>query len=363
MKLIERTAQYWKERFSQLEEARHRIAEEFDRRIRKAEAEATQQIQKDVALWYQRLADNNGISLSEARRFLKTSELEEFKWTLEDYIRAGRESNVDDKWAKELENASAKFHITRLEALKMEVENSVQQLYAKERDLTADMAQRSYLENYYRSVFEIQKGVGMGWNIAAIDRTALEAVIHRPWAADGLNFSERIWKNKDKLIRELDSLLTRNIMLGRPPGDAVKELAERMGRTEYESARLIYTESAYFGSISQDAAFTELGVEKFQFTATLDDRTSDICQDMDGQIFEQKDFQPGVNAPPMHPFCRSSTAPYYADMAGVGVRAARNPKTGKTEYIPRSMTYREWKAQYVDGDGGSELMKKVKATK
>lgn len=357
------TAAYWKERFAQLEQAQHKIAAEFDRRVKRAVRDAMEQIERDTAVWLQRLADNNGIRPSEARKFMTASELKEFKWTVEEYIRRGRENSIDHKWEKELENASAKFHITRLDALKMEIRNSVEEMYAKEQNLVGEMAQRQYLDGYYHSAFEIQKGIGMGWNIAAIDRTAMETVLHQPWAADGLNFSDRIWGNKTKLINELNQLLSRNILLGRPPGDAVQDLSERMGRTQYEAARLIYTESAYFSSISQQAAFEELGVKQFQFWATLDERTSEICRDMDGQVFNQKDFQPGVNAPPMHPFCRSATSPYYADMAGVGVRAARNPETGKTEYIPRSMTYREWHAKYVDGGGGSALMQKVKDTK
>lgn len=362
----EKGAEYWKGRFEQIEQARHDIAAEFNFRVKEAIQEAMASIERDVAIWYQRIADNNEVSLAEARRLLKAGELKEFKWNVQRYIEAGRQNNVDGSWAKELENASAKFHITRLEALKMDIRNSVEILYAREVNATEEMARQIYLHDYYHAAFEIQKGIGVGWDIAAIDRTAMETLLHRPWAADGLNFSDRIWGNKTKLVNDLSQLLTRNVMLGRPPGDAVKDLMERTGRTETEAARLLYTESAYFGTISQHAAFVELGAKKYQFVATLDEKTSEICQALDGQVFDLKDLQPGANAPPMHPWCRSATAPYYADMANVGVRAARNPETGKTEYVPRSMTYKQWREKYVkdkDGYGESSLMKKVKETK
>ncbi|MBP3410471.1 MAG: minor capsid protein [Clostridia bacterium] len=363
-KQIEKSGEYWDERFRQVEQARHEIAQDFNRRVADAVAEAAEQIEKDIARWYQRLAENNEVSIEEAHRLLKAGELKEFKWTVEEYIEAGRQSNVDGSWIKELENASAKFHITKLEAAKMEIRNSVEWLYTKELNATEEMAKQVYMDGYYRSIFEIQNGMGLAWDIAAIDRSALEKVLKMPWTADGRNFSDRIWTNKTKLVNDLSQLLTRNILLGRPPGDAIKDLVERTGRSEGEAARLLYTEAAYFGSMSQIEAFRALGVEKYKFVATLDERTSEICQSLDGTVHNVEDFEVGVNAPPMHPRCRSaisSVSKYFAD---VGRRAARDPETGKTILVPRSMTYKEWKEKYLKDKGeASSLMKKVKNTK
>ena len=139
-KQIEKSGEYWDERFRQVEQARHEIAQDFNRRVADAVAEAAEQIEKDIARWYQRLAENNEVSIEEAHRLLKAGELKEFKWTVEEYIEAGRQSNVDGSWIKELENASAKFHITKLEAAKMEIRNSVEWLYTKELNATEEMA-------------------------------------------------------------------------------------------------------------------------------------------------------------------------------------------------------------------------------
>lgn len=108
------------------------------------------------------------------------------------------------------------------------------------------------------------------------------------------------------------------------------------------------TEQAFISSAAQKDAFTDLDVEEFEIVATLDSRTSEICQEMDGQHFPMKDFQPGVTAPPFHVWCRSTTVPYFDDEWSGGERAARG-EDGKTYYVPSDMTYPEWKESLVDG--------------
>lgn len=113
------------------------------------------------------------------------------------------------------------------------------------------------------------------------------------------------------------------------------------------------TESAYFASLSQRDCFNALGVERYQIVATLDERTSATCQELDGQVFSMKDYVPGSTAPPFHPWCRTVTCPYFTDMEGLGERAARDPETGKTYYVPSDMTYKEWKKSFAEGGGKS----------
>lgn len=73
------------------------------------------------------------------------------------------------------------------------------------------------------------------------------------------------------------------------------------------------------------------------------------------------EYQIGVTAPPFHPWCRGTTAPYFADMEGIGERWARDPKTGKAYEVPKDMTYREWKQKYVDNAEKSGIIEPSKA--
>jgi SPP1 gp7 family putative phage head morphogenesis protein len=107
--------------------------------------------------------------------------------------------------------------------------------------------------------------------------------------------------------------------------------------------RLINTEMAYFTSEAQKMSYKELGCEQYEIVATLDGKTSHICQDMDGKVFDIKDFTAGITAPPFHPNCRSTTCPYFDDEFTEGETRAAKSETGITFKVPSDMTYAEWK--------------------
>lgn len=340
---------YWKIRFGQLEAAQNRKGADAYAEIENIYRQAQKEIEGKINTWYQRFATNNGISMAEARKMLSGTDLKEFKWDVKDYIRYGQGNSVDQRWMKELENASAKFHISRLEALKLQTQQSLEVMFGNQLDCVDGTMKRIFLDGYYHTAYELQKGFGIGWDIAGMDQRQIEKVICKPWAADGKNFSERIWGNKQKLISEVHKELTQNIMLGQDPQKAINAVARKMNVSKHNAGRLVMTEEAYFNSAAQKDCFNDLDVEQYEIVATLDSHTSDICRSLDGQVFFMRDFEPGVTAPPFHVYCRSTTVPYFEDNFGqIGERAARD-KDGKTYYVPDDMDYQEWKETFVDG--------------
>lgn len=343
-------SEYWKLRFEQLEAAQNGQGAAAVAEIEKQYKEAQKQIEGQIARWYQRFADSNGISLAEARQYLKGAALKEFKWDVQDYIKYGQDNALMGGWMKELENASAKYHISKLEALKIQTQQSLEVMFSKQLGTVTGAMGDVFESGYYHTTYELQKGFNIGWDIAGLDQSQIEKVLAKPWAVDGKNFSERIWGNKQKLISEVHGELTQNIMLGADPQKAIDSLAKKMKTSRYNAGRLIMTEEAYFSSAAQKDCFEELGVEQFEIVATLDSHTSDICRSLDGKHFPMKDYQPGVTAPPFHVFCRSTTVPYFdEDFGDIGERAARDEETGKTYYIPDDMNYQDWKETFVDG--------------
>ena len=118
--------EYWKIRFEQLYEAQLSQEDEFLERIKDMYMEAISNIEKDITKWYMRLKINNDVSLRAAKMLLKNNELEEFKWTLKQYIKRAKENGITNDWTKQLENASAKFHISRLEAIKLQIQEQLE---------------------------------------------------------------------------------------------------------------------------------------------------------------------------------------------------------------------------------------------
>ena len=347
-------SEYWKIRFGQLEAAQNQKGVEAYREIEQIYRQAQKEIEGEISKWYQRLAANNGVSMAEARRMLSGSALKEFKWDVREYIKYGQENALTGAWVRELENASAKFHISRLEALKIHTQHSLEVMFAKQLGVIGGTMADIFESGYYHTVYELQKGFGIGWDIAGLDQGHVEKLLSKPWAVDGKNFSERIWDNKQKLISEIHNELTRNVMLGQDPQKAIDAISKKMNTSKHNAGRLVMTEEAYFSSAAQKDGFNDLDVEEYEIVATLDSHTSDICQSLDGQVFPMKDFEPGITAPPFHVYCRSTTVPHFDENFGqIGERAARDAETGKTYYVPGDMTYEEWKEKFVV-DGGKE---------
>lgn len=342
-------AEYWKLRFEQLEQAQNQKGVKAYADIERQYKEAQKQLEGQIARWYQRFATNNGISLAEARQYLKGADLKEFKWDVQEYIKYGQDNALNSGWMKELENASAKYHISKLEALKVQTQHSLEVMYAKQFGTMHGALSDAFESGYYHTAYELQHGFNVGWDIAGLDQAQIEKVLAKPWAADGYNFSERIWGNKNKLISEVHNELSRNIMLGADPQKAIDSLAKKMNTSKNNAGRLVMTEEAYFSSAAQKDCFESLGIEQYGIVATLDSHTSDICRSLDGKHFPMKDYQPGVTAPPFHVYCRSTTVPYFDEQFDIGERAARDEETGKTYYIPDDMNYQEWKETFVDG--------------
>ncbi len=337
---------YWRKRFEQLEEAQNNKSIKCYLELEKQYKLAMTSIEKDILAWYNRFAESEGISLLEAKKLLNTRELEEFKWSVEEYIKYGKENAINQKWMKELENASARVHITRLEALKLQIQQQVEVLYGNELDGIDKLMRDIYTSGYYHTAFNVQQGVNVGWSLMSLDTNRINKVISKPWATDGLNFSERIWgKHRPALINELYTKLTQSIIRGENPKNLVNDFAKRFNVSKSQAKNLIMTESAFFASASRKDCFNDLDVEKYEIIATLDLRTSNICRELDGKIFDMKDYQVGITAPPFHCRCRTTTAPWFEDEEGY--RAARG-EDGKTYYVPSSMKYKEWYEKYIN---------------
>ena len=346
--------EYWSKRFEQLEDATNTssVAKYYD--IEKLIDKSQRQIESKINSWYGRYARNNGITIEQARKELNYSELEELRWSVEEYIEKGRENAIDGRWMRQLENASSKFHINRLEAIKMQIQAESELLFGDITDEIDTHIKSQYIDRYYRSAFEIQRGTGIGSSMSAIDEKALEKIVTRPWSVDGKNFVTRVGESKVQLINNINNALTQMCLTGNNPDKAISLLASTMRGNKARAKRIILTESAFFASESQKESFKELGVKEYEVVATLDTKTSEICQEMDGKHYPMKDFQSGITAPPFHPNCRSTTCPYFNDEFTQDLKRTARDKGGDNYKVPMNTTYSEWKENFVNQEKPSK---------
>ncbi|MFY0520910.1 minor capsid protein, partial [Lysinibacillus sp. UGB7] len=154
------------------------------------------------------------------------------------------------------------------------------------------------------------------------------------------------------LLDTLHTELIQSMARGEAPNRMISSIAKKMNTSRSNAARLVMTESAFFSASAQKDAYKELDVLKYEIIATLDFKTSSICQSMDGKVFNYDDFMPGVTANPFHPRCRTTTAPYFED--DYSERIARD-LDGKTYTVPSNMKYEEWYQTQVDKHGKDKI--------
>ena len=142
---------YWEERFILLEKKVYEESEELIKELEKDIYQAQKELEKEINNWYARIAINNEVTYSEAKKLLKDKELKEFKWDVETYIKKAEENELNKKWVKELENASARVHISRLEQIKLQTQAIVEQLHSTRLNKIDAHLKNTYTESFYNS--------------------------------------------------------------------------------------------------------------------------------------------------------------------------------------------------------------------
>lgn len=341
-----KNADYWRGRFAILENSAHKQADEYFQTLEDIYRGAEQSVQRDIESWYQRFATNNKVTLAEARKMLTAGQLEEFKWTAEQYVKAAQRADLSPEWIKKLENASTRFHVSRLEAIQLQIQQQMELLFGNQVDGIDDLLKDVVSNGYTRGAFEIQKGIGLGWDFTTLNQKKLETLLSKPWTTDGRTFRDRCWANKADLVDTVNKELIQGMLRGDPPAKTITAIQKKFGTARYKARRLVHTETSYFNAVSKIQMYKDLGVDQIEIVETLDSHTCSLCQPLDGTVIPLAQYEPGVTVPPFHPNCRGTTCPYYDDMDGE--RAARTAD-GEVYYVPANMTFTQWKKAFVDG--------------
>lgn len=334
---------YWRKRAIELAEKQKREDDDLCLRFHREYERILHEMDKEISIFYARYAANESVSMADARRLLRDAELEDFRMSLDEF----RDKALAGGFDKELEEVYLRSRISRLQALQTQVELRMMELFSSQRDVLRDHLQERYTDTYYRTVYAVSQQVDVASTFARIDPQTVEKILATPWV--GSEFSSRIWADKDKLTRELMQTLSRGFVRGDSLDRMTKEFTQRMGVSESRAATLIHTESAHMAAEAAEQGYRETGIRSYRFEAALDLKTCAVCGALDQREFPLAERETGINYPPLHPRCRCTTVPVTEFRIG-SKRAARNPATGKTEYVEKKLTYEEWRKKYVDGD-------------
>lgn len=341
--------EYWKKRFTDLQDREQLQVDKYRTKLDKKYKKVIADIERDIQVFYMRYAQAEGIDYATARRDLSKVDMRKWEVSLSEY----RKMALSGDFENELESMYAKSRISRLEALKTQIRANVEVLHKGIKEDTGKLLSNTFSDTYYRSIYELQKGTGIGINFATYNQDAVNILISQPFK--GGNYSTRIWNSetsdRGKLVRELQDTLTSAFIRGDSAAKTIGEMTKRLNTSAYNIARVVQTETAYISGQASALAYKSQGVERYEFLVSLDEITCPKCRPLDGKDFGLDEKIEFINYPPIHPWCRCTTIPYYEDYdyGDVDTRIAR--AADGTVYKVPDMPYEKWHDKYVEGDG------------
>lgn len=339
--------EYWQKRAEQALLANEKSILEYEKELRRAYDETISRIEKEINAFYAKYARNNQIDLATARQRLDAAGLKSFKHQEKLYFDEATRLGLDPKYRKYLRNLSAKAYISKLEEITANIRHEIEKLSTQFEKGLETKLKEGYEDSYYKPLYDLDQTVGLDADFTALGKRTVEKAINSTWLED--NFSGRIWKNKTALITQLGQMLPQEFVRGRGPKEVAMDLARRLDVSYKNAVRLARTEMNHITNQATLSAYRDSGVlEKYEYLATLDSRTSDICRELDGKVFKLSQAQTGVNLPPLHPNCRSTTIPWFSEEDMEGYDESRLAKDANGDYyLVDKMPYEQWAKEHA----------------
>lgn len=369
-----KSSEYWRARSLEDKKRSINLSERFiSREVKRQYKRALTDVKEALNELYQSFADSEHITLAEAERRIRGKNLDTaqidalYRMLMEnrrslkekrdklpgDLVAAMEKRHMEME--RQIKRLSKKGYMSHLELCRMQMENALLHLSDQQQITMYDMLEGQYRDGYFRGVFETQQGIGFGFDFTAPDEQAVRKAVMNPWSRR--NFSEAIWGHEKQLSKELRDAVTTGLIRGDGIDRMAKRVTERLSVSESNARRLVRTESAHIHEQATLDAYRECGFTEYQFLATLDRRTSEMCRKLDGKVLPVAEAQPGTNYPPMHPNCRSTTVPQPGTEA---TRRIARGADGKTYEVTGNTTYEEWYRGLSEDERGMMTLKNRK---
>lgn len=339
---------YWIEKAEQNILRAEELSDKQIKKLEKLWASVKYEIEEAVTRFYNINGGDNG--LSSILEVMDKDSNKSYNGKAKKYYKEAKEKKWQEVYQSKVLSESVKKKVKRIEDLKLVLYHIIQNIYENEQIILTEGLSELYKESYTKSMYDMQVGLEIGIKFDAPNEETIKRIIQTNWLDS--NYSARIWKDKVKLVTILEQELLRGFALGENPRKIANRVSQKMEVSKHNAERLVRTE---FSHIANEASFNTVqeldkalggGVfTKYKFLATLDSRTSLICQELDLEEFYFKDRVERVNFPPMHPNCRS-TYKLVLKRGIIGERIAKRLDTGEVEYVPDNIPYKEWAKKF-----------------
>lgn len=351
---------YWEMREARNMYKDMQLAEDCAKELSVIYSKAAIYTAKQIEGIFNRFASKHHLTRDEAINLLSEADSRNFEKLLEAY--KNKTGAQKREALAELEAPAYKNRMKRLDDINKSINKLINAVASKERDEIDKTMRKVYESSYHHAVYEAARMSGLDLQTAPIDEGALETILKKKWS--GQNYSERVWNNTQKVADALKEELMIGALTGKTEKEMTDSINEQFLSGRNKARRLVRTESSYIHNEAHFQAYKDYGIEEYRFVATLDLRTSQICRERDGSVYRVNDKKIGVNAPPMHPWCRSTTIMNLDDETMHNLeRFARDPVTDERMKVPADETYKEWYQRMVEKHGAEAINTAGKSTK
>lgn len=351
---------YWEMREARNMYKDMQLAEDCAKELSVIYSKAAIYTAKQIEGIFNRFASKHHLTRDEAINLLSEADSRNFEKLLEAY--KNKTGAQKREALAELEAPAYKNRMKRLDDINKSINRLINAVASKERDAIGKTMRQVYESSYHHAVYEAARMSGLDLQTGPIDEGALETILKKKWS--GQNYSERVWNNTQKVADAIKEELMIGALTGKTEKEMTDSINEQFLSGRNNARRLVRTESSYIHNEAHFQAYKDYGIEEYRFVATLDLRTSQICRERDGSVYRVNDKKIGVNAPPMHPWCRSTTIMNLDDETMHNLeRFARDPVTGERMKVPADETYKEWYQRMVEKHGAEAINTAGKSTK
>ena len=228
---------------------------------------------------------------------------------------------------------------TRIGAMKEYANLNAKKLAKQLKSTTSAKLMNTVADGYSRQIFSIQKGLNAGFSFTALPASSMQAIANKVLP---MSTALRFATSMSDQVREI---FVSGLLSGKNVKDIAKDLQPITQQTTYQAKRLARTVLTSASNEGEQQALRELGIKKYEYVATLDEKTCPICGEHDGREYAVSDGEAGVNLPPMHPNCRCTTVAVMSKEKRERLKRAARDEEGKTIAVPRDMSYEQWKAR------------------
>ena len=288
---------YWLKRSEELDKVAKKVEKEVMKELSALYREAFRSIEKEVNDFMMKYAEDHKLDYTTVTQMLTPIDLAEYNEKIQE-LHAMYRDTKSEHIKIEIDRLNARAKITRLQALQDAINVELTKV-THEYQMTLEDTLIGLFTEQYKEVSEL-----MGVMAPVINREAIKTIIEYPYA--GKMFSDRIWDSKDALVKHIHQNLTVGIIRGDSVQKMARQLKKDLNVLYYQAERLVRTETNYAMNQGHKKGYEDSGVvEKYEFLAAHDNRTSKLCRDQDGKTYKLKDAAVGVNYPPLHPFAEA----------------------------------------------------------